>query len=429
MELRREESGEAQNSAASCVQKTVLPNGLTVITEHVPGVRSLSVGLWTNTGSRDETPENNGAAHFIEHMVFKGTSKRDYIQISKSLESVGGYLNAFTTKEHTCFYARSLAEHLKITIDVLTDLVFRPTFPEEELEKEKDVIIEEIKSTEDTPDDLIFDDFDKFLFESHPLGLPIAGTEESVDALTRNDTIAFLKACYRPEKMLLVGTGNLTHDALLNFAECFVPKRKTKPKSVRQTYDFGQYQPFTKEIAKPIQQAHILIGAPYIRDDKNYFSAILLNTLLGGGMSSRLNLSLREKHGLVYSVFSSISTFDEINTFSIYAGTDKDKVKKTVALIHEELGQLLGKNVPKRELDLAKAQLKGAVIMGQESVSKRQSHLARDHYYFGRDFSFDELIEMVESVSAKDIRSVAEQMLDASKFSTLIYQPKRRGKA
>jgi len=428
MELRPEESNEAQENATNRVQKTVLPNGLTVITETVPSVRSLSVGLWTNTGSRDETPENNGAAHCIEHMVFKGTRKRDYIQISKSLESVGGYLNAFTTKEHTCFYARCLAEHLKVATDVLTDLVFRPTFPEDELEKEKDVIIEEIKSTEDTPDDLIFDDFDKFLFENHPLGLPIAGTEETVDELLREDISGFLKTNYRPEKMLLVGAGNLTHDALVTLAERFVPKRKTKSKAVRKTYDFQQYKPFTKEIAKPIQQAHILIGAPYTRDDNNYFPAILLNTLLGGGMSSRLNLSLREKHGLVYSVFSSISTFDEINSFSIYAGTDKDKVKKTVKLIHEELQQLLEKNVPKKELDLAKAQLKGAVIMGQESISKRQSHLARDHYYFGRDFSFDELIEMVESVSAKDIRAIAEEMLDVSRFSTLIYQPKRRGK-
>ncbi|NTW48881.1 MAG: insulinase family protein [Chlorobiales bacterium] len=413
---------------ASSYQKTVLPNGLGIVTETVPSVRSISVGLWTETGSRDEAVRTSGISHFIEHVVFKGTKKRNYIQISESLERVGGYLNAFTTKEQTCFYARCLDEHLKTTIDVLSDLAFNPIFPEEELEKEKEVIIEEIKSIDDAPDDLIFDLFDTRVFGKHSLSMPITGTVKTVRKFTREDVLEYLKQQYTPSNMLLIATGQVKHDEVVKLAEKFIPKQKPKAKSTRQTYETGAYRPFTLEVQKPITQSHIVVGLPFERDDSMYFPMLLLNALLGGGMSSRLNLELREKHGLAYTIYSSFNTFDEVSQFIVYAGTDVEKNNKVLKLIGEELQKVCETAVPKKELDLVKAQLKGGIIMGQESMSARMNHIARDEYYFGREFSCDEIIDKIDSITVKDIRAVAERVLVPSKLSTLTFVPKKRRK-
>ncbi len=414
-------------SLASSVEKTTLPNGLTVVTETVRTVRSVSVGLWTETGSRDESPSVNGISHFIEHLVFKGTKKRDYIEISKSLERVGGYLNAFTTKEQTCFYARCLDEHIGVAIDVLTDLVFNPTFPESEVEKEKEVVIEEIKSVEDTPDELILDEFDELFYRHHALGLPIAGTEKSVRALTRESIEAYLRQTYTTDKMLLVAAGNVQHDEVVRLAEKYVPKRRTtKIKAPRVPFDQRTYTPFMIEKAKPISQAHVVLGFPFVRNDDTFYTTLLLNSILGVGMSSRLNLELREKYGLVYTIYSAFTYYDETNMLSVYLGTDKEKVPQALHLVKEQMRRLAEKPVPEKELALAKAQAKGAIIMSQESMSSRASHLARDLYYFGRDMRADEIIEHIDTVRAKDIQALAETLFDESQYSTLIYMPKKK---
>lgn len=420
-------STSGAKSLASLIEKTTLPNGLTVVTETVRTVRSVSVGLWTETGSRDESPSVNGISHFIEHLVFKGTKKRNYIEISKSLERVGGYLNAFTTKEHTCFYARCLDEHISVAIDVLTDLVFNPTFPEAEVEKEKDVVIEEIKSVEDTPDELILDEFDELFYRHHALGLPIAGTEKSVRALTRESIEAYLRQTYTTDKMLLVAAGNVRHDEVVRLAEKFVPKRRAaKTKTPRVPFDHDAYAPFAIEKPKPISQAHLVIGFPFARNDDDFYATMLLNSILGGGMSSRLNLELREKYGLVYTIYSSFTYYDETNMLSIYLGTDKEKAPQSLRLVKEQMKKLAEKPVPEKELAIAKAQAKGAIIMSQESMSSRASHLARDIYYFGRDLRTDEIIERIDAIRAKDIQALAERLFDESKYSTLIYMPKKK---
>ncbi len=408
------------------IEQTTLANGLTVLTQHVPAVKSISLGLWVENGSRDETKSLNGISHFIEHTVFKGTKKRNYIQINESLERVGGYLNAFTSKEQTCFYARCLSEHLKLSVDVLCDITFKPTFPDDELEKEKDVIIEEIKSVEDSPEEQIFDDFDAYLFNNHALGLPITGSEESVDHLSREQVLSFLKQNYVPNKTLLVAAGQIKHADVVKLAGKYIPKRHAKINTQREHYPMDAYSPFEKSISKPIHQSHIVLGFPFQRQDEDYFSLILLNALFGGGMSSRLNMILREKYGLVYSVYSNIVTFDEINTFSVYAGTDKSNIKKTLKIIREEFSKLCQKNISQKELNMAKAQLLGGIIMGQESLSKRQNQLARDHFYFGRILPQQEVLDRIHQISIRDIRNLSQRLFKPESFSTLIFAPKKR---
>ncbi len=410
----------------STMERTTLPNGLTVITETVKTVRSASIGLWVNVGSRDESFEQNGISHFIEHMVFKGTKKRNYIEISKSLERVGGYLNAYTSKDQTCFYARVLDDYVHVAIDVLADLVFHPTFPEDELEKEKLVILEEIKSLEDTPDELISDDFDELFYYRHPLGMPITGTPKTVCTLTRADLVQYMQRTYTTDNMLLVAAGNVSHRQMLALAEKFVPKRRASALPQRQLYSHQAYKPFIKEKVKPISQAHLMMGFPLPRHDDQYYAALLLNIVLGGGMSSRLNLELREKHALAYTIYSSLHQYDETNMLSIYLGTDADKLERAIALIRTELDKLTQKSIPYKELELAKAQLKGGVIMAQESMSSRISHIARDIFYFGHIFSSDDIIERINATTPKDLRTVAEQLFQPDLASALTYLPKKK---
>ncbi len=410
----------------STMERTTLPNGLTVITETVKTVRSASIGLWIGTGSRDESFEHNGISHFIEHMVFKGTKKRNYIEISKSLERVGGYLNAYTSKDQTCFYARVLDDYIHVAVDVLTDLVFHPTFPEDELEKEKLVVLEEIKSLEDTPDELISDDFDELFYYRHPLGMPITGTPKTVCTLTRADLVQYMQRAYTTDNMLLVAAGNVSHRQMLALAEKFVPKRRASSPPQRQLYSHQAYKPFVKEKVKPISQAHLMMGFPLPRHDDQYYAALLLNIVLGGGMSSRLNLELREKHALAYTIYSSLHHYDETNMLSIYLGTDADKLDCAIALIRTELDKLTQKSIPYKELELAKAQLKGGVIMAQESMSSRISHIARDIFYFGHIFSSDDIIERINATAPKDLRAVAEQLFQSVLASTLTYLPKKK---
>ncbi|MBC8043073.1 MAG: insulinase family protein [Rhizobacter sp.] len=410
----------------SNLQQSTLPNGMKVITEPVPNVHSVSVGLWTETGSRDETLQTNGISHFIEHLVFKGTKKRNYIAISRSMEEVGGYLNAFTSKDQTCFYARCLDEHTGVAVDVLSDLVFNPIFPESELEKEKQVVIEEMKSSEDTPDDIIFDDFEKSIYGAHPMAMPIIGTEETVRSFSRAGMQKYMQQRYTTDKMLLVAAGNVRHEEMVRLAEKFIPKRKSPSQLPRVKFDPKAYQPVHLEVPKPINQAHVVMGFPFERDDKTYYAAMLLNTVLGGGMSSRLNLRVREKFGLVYTIYSFINASDESNEFGVYLGTDGGKVEKALKLVREELEKLAEKAVPDKELELSKAQLKGSIIMGQESMSSRMMRIARNEYYFGGDVPGDLVIEDINRVTAADVRKVAETLFKPSLYSTVIFKPKKK---
>ncbi len=403
--------------------KTTLSNGVRVLTETIPSVRSISVGIWVYNGSRDETAEESGISHFIEHMVFKGTAKRRMHHIAQRLEAVGGYLNAFTTKEYTCYYARALDEHLQRSIDLVCDLVLQPSFPERDMAKEKDVVLEEMKMYEDTPDEYIFDAFEALLYPNHPMGRPIIGVPETVKSFSRDQLQGYLDAHYTPDKMVLSVAGNAKHEDVVAIAEKIFAQSDRKPRAWEREPVNG-YSPEKVRIEKPIQQAHLVIGAPSFGiHDPRRTQVSVLNTLLGGGMSSRLNQNIREKYGYCYSIYSFVNMHSDAGEVGVYMGTDGNKIDRSLKLIFRELDKLVQTPVSDRALGQAKNQVKGSLMLGLESMSNRMMRLGRQELYFQRYFTLDEVIEEVEAVTAADVQNLAAELFEPTKFSTAVLVP------
>ncbi|MFK7845501.1 MAG: M16 family metallopeptidase [Rhodothermales bacterium] len=404
-------------------QKTTLSNGVRVITESIPSVRSISVGVWVHTGSRDESEKMAGISHFIEHMVFKGTKKRRMHQIANRLESVGGYLNAFTGKEFTCYFARALDEHLERAVDVVCDLVLQPTFPEKELVREKDVVLEEIKMYEDVPEDLIFDRFESLIYNGHNLGRPVIGFPETVKSFTRDDLVQYMDARYTPNRTVLSVAGNVDHDKVVRFAEkAFgVTSRKA---TMAQSVKANGYTPREYAESRAIHQAHLVVGTRGfgIHND-NRIVLTVLNTVLGGGMSSRLNQNIREKYGYCYNIYSFTNMYSDTGDFGIYMGTDSSKINHARKLIQRELDKLMQENISSRKLAQAINQVKGSLMLGLESMSNRMMRIARQELFFDRYFTLDEVLEAVDQVSAEEIREVAQSLFEAERFSHVVLQP------
>ena len=404
-------------------QKTTLSNGVRVITETIPSVRSISVGVWVFTGSRDESAELSGISHFIEHMVFKGTKKRRMHQIARRLESVGGYLNAFTSKEYTCYFARALDEHLQRSIDVICDLVLQPTFPEKELEKEKDVVIEEIKMYEDVPEDLIFDRFESVVYKDHNLGRPVIGFPETVRSFTRPDLLGYLDERYTPDRTVLAVAGHADHDRVVRYAEkaFAASERGIAREGAKST---AGYSPGTYTEERVIQQAHLIMGNRGfgIHDDRRIALSVL-NTILGGGMSSMLNQNIREKFGYCYNIYSFINLHSDTGDIGVYMGTDRAKVNHAERLIRRELDKLAQKPVSDRLLSQAKSQVKGSIMLGLESMSNRMMRVARQELYFGKYFTLDEIIDSVEQVTADDVQRIAQDLFAPDQFSRIVFLP------
>ena len=409
------------------VHQDVLANGLRIVTDTVPYVQSITLGIQIDAGSRDDPEKSQGLAHFIEHALFKGTRRRTYIDIARNIEKNGGYLDAYTTKEHTCIYLRCLAEHLEPSFDLLSDLVCDPIFPLEEIDKEKEVVIEEISSVNDTPEELVFEEFDLRSFPSHPLGKPILGTEESVEAFTDDDLKNFMRQHYIPKKMLLSATGNVCHDEIMRLSERFLGAlgESSGNEYVRQPFLAEHYTPFTLSLKKRVYQAQIVLGTAIPRHDPLYYSLMVLNSMLGNGMSSILNLELREKRGLAYNVYSSVTYFDDLTAINIYAGTDSNKTKVTLELIKELLQSNALKNPDPEEVQAAKTKLLGSHIMGMEKMTRRMSQTASDLSYFGRNIEPEEKTAAIEAVTVEDISEAALQILHDAPYSTLIYKPGR----
>jgi predicted Zn-dependent peptidase len=405
-------------------QKTVLPNGIRVVTEEIPYVRSISVGVWINVGSRDEDENTNGISHFLEHMVFKGTKNYGMQRIASSLESVGGYLNAFTTKEHTCFYARILDEHLLNAMDVLSDLVQYPLFNKRELEKEKTVVLEEIKNIEDDPDDLIHDYFDKSLYQKHPLSFPIIGTEKNVSSFTKEDLEKYFSSHYVPSRIVVAAAGNLKHEALVKLVEKYF-KGKTKIKGERPARSSPRVpHSSTKTFDKPITQAHICVGTlGYGVKNKQRYPLLILNTVLGEGMSSRLFQNIREKYGFAYSVYSFANLMSDTGNFGVYLGTDKNHIDHSVGLICKELAKLAKNPVSTVEFKRARAQVKGSMMLGLENTSSRMMRLGTGELFYGSFTPIDEILRKLNEVSIEEIHSVAKQLLKEERYSTVIFKP------
>ncbi|MCX6135759.1 MAG: pitrilysin family protein [Ignavibacteriales bacterium] len=409
----------------STYRKTVLPNGLRVVSEELNHVRSVSVGVWIDVGSRDESSSMNGISHFIEHMVFKGTANRSVKEIARSIESVGGYMNAFTGKEHTCFYARVLDEHTALAVDVLSDLVRNPTIPEKDLEKEKAVVIEELKNAEDDPDDIIHDYFDKALFGSHPLGNPVIGTEENLRSFSRTDLISYLGSQYIPSNIVLAAAGNVSHEKLVELAEKHFGTMKSNPRTrTASRVKPSTYKPERKDYKKPIQQAHVCLGTQaWSVKSRQRYPILVLNTLLGDGMSSRLFQNIREKYGFAYSVYSTATLMSDAGIFSAYIGTDKQHIEVSTDLILKEFDKLVRKPVSNAELNRTKAQLKGSMMLSLESIPHRMMRLGTSELYFHDINPIDVILKQINSVHQDDVQSIAQSLFKEKKLSTVVIHP------
>lgn len=390
------------------VAVSTLANGIRLITETIPHVRSVAVGVWMGTGSRQETSEQNGISHFIEHMVFKGTTTRSAEDIARSVDSIGGNLDAFTAKEMVSFNAKVLDEHLPEVFDILSDLVLHPLFKEEDIEKEKGVVLEELKMEADNPEYLVHEIFSGSFWKDHPLGKPILGTRDTVRRFTREAIEGYYRRFYVPSNIVITAAGNLDHRRLLELAhqrfEGLSPNGSLPSISAPSTH-----ARLNLRHKKSLEQVHLCLGVPcYPIPHERRYAVSVLNTLLGGGMSSRLFQNIREKRGLAYAVFSEISAFRDTGCVSVYAGTSAGSAREVVRLILEEFRWLKEERVPDEEVRRAKDNLKGSLLLGLESTSSRMANLARQHLYFNRFFTLDEMAENIERVTADEMQQAAQ---------------------
>lgn len=396
----------------TAIVRDVLPNGLRLLTERMPHVRSVSIGVWLARGSRHEPQEQSGIAHFVEHMLFKGTATRSAEDIAQAIDSVGGQMDAFTAKEYASYYIKVLDEHLPFAVDVLSDIVMNPAFSAEDIEREKKVVLEEIKMVEDTPDDLVHELFTENFWADHPLGRPILGTKETVESLTQEGLRRYFEGTYTAPNLIVAAVGNVDHARVRDLvARAFeaVPARadaivEEPPRVV----------PCTVIRNKELEQSHICLGTTgYRQDHEERYSSYVMNTILGGSMSSRLFQNVREKRGLAYAVFSGLSAYRDTGSMTIYAGCANDAVGELIDVVIAELRKLKDELLPGDELRRAKDHLKGNLMLNLESTSSRMSHIARQEIYFDRQFGLDETLEGVERVRAEDIQRVARDLFSS----------------
>jgi predicted Zn-dependent peptidase len=404
--------------------KTTLPSGLRVVSEYLPHVRSVSIGAWFDAGSRDETAEENGISHFLEHMVFKGTTKRNVKEIARSIESVGGYLNAFTGKEQTCYYVRALDEHCELALDVLSDLTIHSTFPVNEIVKEKTVIIEELHNVEDDPDDYIHDVLDRTVFPEHPLGFPVIGLEENVRSFTRDHLVERRNNYYTADRAVIAGAGNIRHDRFVELVEKYFHGMKRKNKSNIVRVKPASFKPKSIMMKRSMQQAHLCLGTPTmgVRDERRY-AMLLLNTYLGDGMSSRLFQEIREKLGYAYSVYSFANLLSDAGIFGVYVGADKKNLKKALASVYKEFDRLASKSLSEKDLERSKSQVKGELVLSLESAASRMMRLGNSELQFGRTRSVDSILKKIDAIESKELLSIAKEFLHPGKFASITFIP------
>jgi predicted Zn-dependent peptidase len=394
------------------IETTVLDNGLRIITEPMDHVRSVSVGIWIGTGSRREAPNENGISHFIEHMLFKGTHNRSAEEIARSVDSIGGNLDAFTSKELVSYNAKMLDEHLPLGFDVLSDLVLNPSFREEDIEKEKGVILEELKMEVDNPEYLVHELFCSNFWRGHSLGRSILGTKETIRAFNQGLITGYYSGIYVPSNIVITGAGNLTHDRLVNLARERFEKLPANPLRSPEPSP-STHARVTLRSKSALEQVHVCLGVPsYPVSHPKRFACYTLNTLLGGGMSSRLFQNIRERQGLAYAVFSELNLYRDSGCLMVYAGTSLESARKVVESIMNEFRRFKEEPVDAEELRRAKDHLKGSLMLSLESTSSRMANLARQELYFGRFFTLDDLAAAVEEVTADQVQEIAREFFD-----------------
>src|ERR1700721_328378 len=391
------------------IRRQVLPHGLTVITEQMEHIRSASIGIWLEPGSRDEPPKANGISHFIEHMVFKGTKHRTAEEIARQVDSIGGNMDAFTSKECICFNVKVLDENVPVALEILADLVLHPTFTAEDIVRERGVILEEIKMDEDNPDYLVHEIFTQNFWKDHPLGKPILGTKETVKRFERDAVLETYTHRFAPGNIIVAAAGHLDHDQFVDL----VVKHFEHLKPAKNGFHSSAPKIVPRIVLrnkKALEQVQLCIGVPAypIAHEKRH-AGYILNTLLGGGMSSRLFQNIRERQGLAYSIYSDLNPYRDTGCMAVYAGTSRESASKVVQSVVSEFHKLKAEPVPADELRRSKDQLKGSLMLSLESSSARMSNLARQEMYFDRFYILDNRIAKIEAVTTEDITSLANE--------------------
>ncbi len=402
--------------------KTVLQNGIRVVTERIPSAHSVSTGIWVNTGSRDETSGERGITHFIEHMLFKGTKRRTALDIAKEFDAVGGFANAFTSKEHVCFHAKVLAAHLPLLIDLLADLFLESVFDPVEIDREQNVILQEIRMVEDTPDEFIHVLFQEDFWQNNPLGLPIYGSVATVEKIRRELMLKYVARNFHPENIVISAAGNLDHH---QFLDLIAPSMETLNRRIQRP---GRKTPdhhfFRRVVPKDLEQVHLAIGMQgSSQTDESRFASHLLNVILGSSMSSRLFQEIREKRGLAYSVYSFSHSHEDTGMLGIYAGIAPENVEEVLQLINEQLAVLSEKLIPEQELNAAKEYTKGNMYINAESNDSRMNRLAKNEFLFGRYVTFEEIEEKINRVTPRDIQAWFKNVYGPDRIALMLYGP------
>jgi predicted Zn-dependent peptidase len=400
-------------AAAPAFERSDLPGGLRILTERMPSVRSVALGIWAGVGSRDETPRQAGASHYLEHLLFKGTERRSAQDIAEVMDAVGGELNAFTFKEYTCYYARTLDRDLPLAVDVLVDMVRASKLAKPDVEAERTVILEEIGAANDVPEDLVHDLFAEVLFGGHPLGRPVLGTVESIQAMPHDVLARYWRRHYTPGNLVVAAAGNCRHDEVVELlAQAFGQLGDgavigPRPERARPRSGGGLCVR-----TRPTDQAHVVLGGPAIsRSDPRRFALGVLNIAFGGGMSSRLFQEVREKRGLVYSIGSYANQYAETGSYAVYAGAAPRRIHEVLKVVMDEVGRLAADGLTDEEVARAKGQFKGSLVLGMEDTSSRMSWLGKSELTRGEILTVDEVIQRVDAVTEADLRALAKELL------------------
>ncbi len=402
------------------VKFTKLGNGFTIATEFMPNFKTASIGVWIKVGGRHENKKQNGIAHFLEHMAFKGTKKRSSLEIAEEIETVGGYMNAYTSREMTNYYCRILSQDAGLALDVISDIVLHSTIRAEEVDLERNVILQEIGQTNDTPDDIIFDWLQEVCYPKQPIGRSILGSIENVRNFNRQDLLAFTRKNYKPNKMILCATGDIDHDNIVAKAENYFAHLSKAEDVLLQKAKFvgGEIR-----VEKPLEQAHFAISfeAPSVKS-KDIFTSQIFSVIMGGGMSSRLFQEIREKRGLCYTIYSSLEALEDTGSITVYAGTSEEKVLELANVVSDEIKRA-SDTITVKELERSRSQIKAGMLMGLESTASRSERLARTISVWDRVVSIDETIAKIDNVSLDDLQSYSYSLCTSGKLGLALYGP------
>jgi predicted Zn-dependent peptidase len=398
---------------------TTLPGGTKIVSEYIPHVQSFTLGFWFNVGARDESLRNNGISHFIEHMLFKGTKKRSAKMIAEEIESYGGYLNAFTSKEHTCYYSKGLSENLGRTFSVLADLIQNPLFRENHIKREAGVVIDELKDIDDNPEELLYDKFEEIIFNGSRLSFPVIGKEKNIKNFSPNDLFNFHKTNYNTDGLLIVASGNLKHDELIKLTEKYITGGKSKYRKTREKLNFKKVE--DAFIEKDVQQVHTIIGrATYGYNDSRRVPVRFLSALIGEGSSSRLFLAIREKLGITYQINSFLNSYNDTSAFGIYFSTNQNQYARVIGIIFKEFKKLKDIPISEKELKKVKEYLKGGMLLSLESTTNRMMRIANSILYYDKVFSVEDYLSKIEKITVEDVQKTANELLNDSKLIKVI---------